>query len=106
MLIPKKEKPTKLSDLKLITLYNVLYKIIVKALVKRFKHIPPQIILKSQGAFIPDRLIRDSFMVAFEICHHLERKRQGKHGLAALKLDISKVFDQMEWNFFGICWLI
>lgn len=38
-------------------------------------------------------------VVAFEVGHYLTRKRQGKVGFAALKLDMSKAYDRVEWNF-------
>ena len=37
--------------------------------------------------------------MAFETLHHLKRKTQGKLGLMALKLDMSKAYDRVEWAF-------
>ena len=41
--------------------------------------------LLSQGGFITGNV-----MVAFEMCHHLKRKRQGKRGVVAMKIDMAK----------------
>lgn len=47
-----------------------------------------------------DRLISDNILVAFETLHHLKkRKGKGKSGSMALKLDICKAYDRVEWNF-------
>ena len=46
-----------------------------------------------------DRLISDNIFIAFETLHHLKNKRKGKLGFMALKVDISKAYDRVEWNF-------
>ena len=38
-------------------------------------------------------------MVAFECGHFLKRKRFVKAGQATLKLDMSKAYDRIEWDF-------
>ena len=48
-----------------------------------------------------NRLIIDNVLVAFETMHHLNQKRTGRVGEMALKLDLSKAFDRIEWGFFG-----
>jgi hypothetical protein len=37
--------------------------------------------------------------VAFETLHHMHHQRQGKQGSMALKLDMSKAYDRVEWKF-------
>lgn len=32
--------------------------------------------------------------------HHLKRRKKGKKGFAAIKLDMSKVYDRVECDFF------
>lgn len=86
-----------MTDIRPISLCNVVYKIISKVLVNRIKTIIDPLISESQSAFIPGRLITDNIMIAFEIMHYRNRKTKGKDYWIALKLDMSKAYDRVEW---------
>ncbi|GAU45522.1 hypothetical protein TSUD_186790 [Trifolium subterraneum] len=68
-LIPKCDNPTSMKDLRPISLCNVLYKMISKVLANR------------------------------GYPHALKRKTQGRRGELALKIDISKAYDKVDWGF-------
>ena len=98
-LVPKVKNPTKMTDFRPISLCNVIYKFISKVLTNRLKVILPSIISENQSAFLSGRLITDNVLVAFELMHYLEHKKEGKDGFAAIKLDMSKSYDRLEWGF-------
>lgn len=99
VLIPKKKNLVSLGELRPISLCNVLMKVITKVLANRLKGLLEVVVSDTQSAFIPGRLISDNIMVAYEVMHYLKRKRVGKDGYMALKLDMSKAYDRMEWEF-------
>ncbi|XP_074289594.1 uncharacterized protein LOC141614747 [Silene latifolia] len=98
VLIPKKKAPDKMSEFRPISLCNVTSKIVSKVLANRLKRFLGEIVSENQSAFTPGRLISDNILVAFELFHHMKNTRQGE-GHMALKLDMSKAYDRVEWSF-------
>ncbi|KAA3473893.1 reverse transcriptase [Gossypium australe] len=70
-----------------------------KAIVNRLRGVIEKCIDTAQSAFVPGRLISDNVLLAYEILHTLKQKRVGRKGFMAMKLDMSKAYDRVEWNF-------
>ena len=96
-LIPKCKEPKTVIDYRSISLCNVVYKIVLKAITNRWKKVLPSIIIDTQSAFVHGRLIIDIVLVAYEMMYHISQKKSGRMGDLALKLDMSKAYDRVKW---------
>ncbi|KAL8104841.1 hypothetical protein AgCh_028856 [Apium graveolens] len=96
-LIPKVKNPKQMTDLRPISLLNVLVRIMSKVLSNRMKPYLKTLISDKQSAFIEGQLLTNNALLAFEINHCIKRRTQGGKGLAGLKLDVSKAYDRLEW---------
>ncbi|XP_026417308.1 uncharacterized protein LOC113312787 [Papaver somniferum] len=97
-LIPKNDKAKYPADFRPIGLCNTIYKIISKILANRIKPYLKRIISPFQSAFVPGRAIQDNIIIAHEMVHTMKHK-EGNSDSMALKLDLSKAFDRLEWSF-------
>ena len=68
-------------------------------LANRLKKVLPDIILESQSAFVADRQISDNVLIVFELLHYMKSKRRGITTHMAAKLDMSKAYDKVEWEY-------
>ena len=85
-----------MSDFRPISLANDVSRIFLKVLANRLKIILPNVISDTQSAFVPNQLITDNTIVAFEVLHRMRNKRSRRQGQMAIKLDISKAYDWVE----------
>lgn len=57
------------------------------------------IITANQSAFVSNRQIQDNTIVAHELFHYLKLQKSSNSGYFALKLDMNKAYDRVEWPF-------
>lgn len=50
-------------------------------------------------AFVLGRSILDNALILFEIIHYMKRKSKKNVGDVALKIDINKAYDRVDWEF-------
>ncbi|GAA0161430.1 hypothetical protein LIER_17746 [Lithospermum erythrorhizon] len=63
----------------------------------RLSDILPKIISKFQTGFVHGWLIQDNILLAQELVHHLDKGKD--RGNVMLKLDMTKAFDMLSWEF-------
>ena len=68
-------------------------------LANRLKIVLPNCISDNQSAFVPGRSILDNVMVTIEVLHFMKAKTRGEDMYVSLKLDISKAYDRLNWNY-------
>lgn len=80
-----------------IVLCNVFFKIVTKILAGRLRPVLMDIIHPNQSAFIPQRSISDNIIINHEVMHYMNGKK-GKSGFMAIKIDLPKAYDRVEWG--------
>ncbi|CAL1403132.1 unnamed protein product [Linum trigynum] len=98
-LIPKVDQVESIRQLRPISLCQFVYKIITKIMAERLAGVLPEIISTGQNAFIRDRQIVENILLGHELMHYLKLKTRGKKGYMALKVDMEKAYDRVEWSF-------
>jgi len=97
VLIPKITGAQAMGNFRPIALANFQFKIVTKILADILSIITMRIISPEQRGFIRDRSISDCIIIALETVNMIDKRQFG--GNVALKVDIKKAFDTLDWNF-------
>ncbi|XP_060972261.1 uncharacterized protein LOC133038194 [Cannabis sativa] len=97
-LIPKVDCPESIYQFRPISLCNFLYKVVTKIISNRLRPFMDGLISPIQSAFILGRWIAESSILTQELVHKI-RSVKGRGGLMAIKIDMQKAYDKMEWSF-------
>jgi hypothetical protein len=96
-LLPKVPEASSIDQYRPIAMANFKFKIISKIIADRLATIMPSLISEEQKGFIHGRDIKDCLCIASEVANLLHNKSFG--GNLALKIDIAKAFDTLDWSF-------
>ena len=75
-----------------------MYKVVTKIVVGRIRPLLNKLVSPVQTAFVPGRRGLDNIIIAQKLIHSIDNKR-GKEGYMAIKVDLEKAYDLLEWNF-------
>ncbi|GJT83821.1 RNA-directed DNA polymerase, eukaryota, reverse transcriptase zinc-binding domain protein [Tanacetum coccineum] len=96
-LVPKVQNPSKVSEYRPIACCNVVYKCISKIITNRITGCLDKLVSINQSAFVPGRLIQDNLLITQELLKGYNSKSGPPR--CALKIDIAKAYDTVDWNF-------
>lgn len=104
VLIPKNDSPISLRMNRPISLCTVVYKTVTKMVANKLQNIVTHLIGPHQTIFVPGRHIIEKIIAAQEVIHSM-RKKTGRRGYMAIKVDLEKAYDRLSWNFIHkLCW--
>jgi hypothetical protein len=93
ILIPKEENANTLKKFRPISLIHYSFKVFAKSLNNRLGSICDRLLASNQIAFLKERCILESVVVAHEIIDHTVKS--GEEGII-LKLDYEKEYDRVS----------
>ena len=97
-LIPKVAHLEVITQFRPISLCNTLYKLLSCIIVNQLKPYMVEVINPCQAGFMPRRRTSDNIIIMQEVIRTLI-SRKGQTGYVAIKLDLKKAYDWLEWHF-------
>lgn len=80
----------------------MIYKVITQIMINRLRPLLQQLISQNQGAFVPGKSIIDNILIAHELFSDFQKKK-GRVGAMAIKLDLEKAYDLLDWSYIQAC---
>ncbi|CAL8160923.1 unnamed protein product [Prunus armeniaca] len=102
-LVPKVVSSQTMAQFRPISLCCTLYKVLSKIIVARLRPLMSTLISPNQVSFVPGRQITDNILVAQELMHKFKNSK-GRKDFIAWKVDLSKAYDRLNWNFIRKKW--
>lgn len=96
-LIPKVIGADQLSQFRPISLCTTVYKVMARLLKRKLKLCVSEIVQRNQVGFVQDRLLCENVLLASELVKDFHA--QGPTSRGCLKIDISKAYDNLSWDF-------
>lgn len=81
-----------------MNLCNLVYKVISKIIVASIRPYLSNLVSLVQTSFVPSRRGIDNVFIAQELFYALDNKK-GRADFMAIKLDLEKAYDRLEWSF-------
>jgi len=97
ILIPKTPNVDSIDQYRPIALANFKFKVVTKVIEDMLARNLPNIISEEQRGFMRGRNVKDCIALASEAINVLDRRSFG--GNLALKIDVYKAFDTLNWEF-------
>ena len=98
VLIPKINHLDMITQFRPVSICNTLYKLVSHIILQRLKPYIVDIINPCQVGFVPSCRMSDNIIIVQEIICMMVKK-SGPKGHMALKLDLEKAYDHLEWLF-------
>lgn len=96
-LVPKVVGADQLSQFRPISLCSTVYKVMARLLKKKLKICVSEIVQRNQVGFVQDRLLCENVLLATELVKDFNAP--GPISRGCLKIDISKAYDNLNWDF-------